>query len=170
MLLTVAFVASVVLSARSASVPVGASGSMPGMSMGTDRLALTMSDVDGRPVRLPSGRAGVVVFAEARDCAACVRAVQAARAAARRAAALRAQVIVVIGSPATSREDIAAFRREVGSSGESYVVDDRNGSLVSMLGSSGSDGALVYDAEGRVVARPEANVPQLAVAVRRAGR
>lgn len=166
-LVLVAFVAAVTLSTRSASVPVGASGSMPGMSMGAGRLALTLRDIDDRPVRVPGGRAGVVVFAEARRCAACVRAVRTARAAVRRAGA-RAQVIVVMVDAVTSRADVAAFRRAVGPSTERYVVDDRNGTVVSMIGASGLGGAVVYDASGRVVARPGTDARQLFAAVRRA--
>lgn len=167
----VAFVAVVALSTRSSSVPVGASGSMPGMAMGGmstapggDRLAVTMRDLDDRTVRLPGGRPDVVVFAEARGCDACVAA---ARAAVRRTGA-RAQLIVVMADSATGREDVAVFARAVGRSAAHYVIDDRGGSLATMLGAPGLGRAVVYDARGRILARSDGRARQLVAALRRA--
>jgi len=130
-----AFVVSVVLSTGSSSVPVGGSGSMAGMtmSMGDGPMAFTMRDVDDRTVRLPGARAGVVVFAAARDCAPCVASVRAARDAVL-STRKSAQLIVVMADSATSREDVAAFKRAVRPSPARYVVDDRNSGLASMLG------------------------------------
>lgn len=166
-LVTAAFVAWVVLSARSASVPVG--GSMPDMATGTGRFAVTMRDVSDRAVRLPGGRPAVVVVSYARDCASCVGAVRAARDAVR-AAADRAQLVVVMADAGTSRGDVGAFARSVGRSPARYVIDDRSGGLASMLGASGLASAVVYDARGRVVARPQASASDIAAALRRAGR
>lgn len=167
-----AFVASVVLSTGSSSVPVGAPGSMPGMSMapGGGRLALTLRDLGNRTVRLPGGRPGVVVFAEGRVCDACVAAARAARDA-MRSGASHAQLIVVMADSAAGRPDVAAFTRAVGSPQARYIADDRNGSLASLLGASLLSGVVVYDANGRVVARPAPDAPrdQIAAALRRAG-
>jgi|GEM_PF-4917326 len=156
----IAFVASVVMSTRSASVPVGASGSMAGMSMGAGRLMVTMRDVSGREVRLPGGRPGVVVFAEARRCGPCLAAVRAARDALREAP-VGAQLIVVMTDSGTGRADVRAFAQLVGPGPARYVIDDRNGGLSTMLGASSLGGAVVYDARGRVVARPDAGSPQI---------
>jgi hypothetical protein len=163
-----AFVAAVVLSTGSSSVPVGASDSMDGMSMpmGNGRLAVTMRDVDGETVRLPGGQPGVVVFADARNCGLCVAAARAASDALRRT--VRAQLTVVMADSTTSREDVAAFSRGVGRSPARYVVDDRNASLASMFGDMLLGGAIVYDAHGEVVARPDARSDLLTRALRRA--
>ena len=162
-----AFVVSVVLSTGSSSVPVGGSGSMAGMtmSMGDGPMAFTMRDVDNRTVRLPGARAGVVVFAAARDCAPCVASVRAARDAVL-STREGAQLIVVMADSATSREDVAAFKRAVGPSPARYVVDDRNSGLASMLGAPELGGTTVYDARGNVVAHPDARLPQLSAALR----
>lgn len=165
----IAFVASVVMSTRSASVPVGASGSMAGMSMGAGRLMVTMRDVSGREVRLPGGRPGVVVFAEARRCKPCMAAVRAARDALREAPA-GAQLIVVMTDSGTGRADVRAFARSVGPGPARYVIDDRNGGLSSMLGASSLGSAVVYDARGRVVARPDARLRQMVAALQTVGR
>lgn len=162
----VAFIVSVMLSTRSSSVPVGASGPMSGMSMGTGRLALTMREIRGRTVRVPGGRAGVVVVVEARDCNPCVSATRAARAAVQRTAP-GAQLIVVMVDPTITRGDVLAFSRSVGHSPASYVVDDRNGTLASMFDASGLGGVVVYDRLGRVVARPGSRERQIVAALRR---
>lgn len=165
----VAFVTSVVLSTGSSPVPVGASGSMSGMSMSmsTGRLAVTMRDVDDRTIRVPDGRPGVVVFAEPRGCDSCIDTARAARDAVQRAVP-RAQLIVVMLDPATALDEVSAFARSVGRSPARYVVDDRNSSLASMLGASRLGGAIVYDALGRIVARPGPVATQVALALRRA--
>ena len=161
---------AVVRSAVSSSVPVGASG--PGSSLprgDADRLALTMRDVDGREVRLPDGRPGVVVVANAGRCDACRNAVTAARDAVARSAP-GAQLIVVMGDATTTRPEVAAFARSIGSSAARYVIDDRNGALTSMLRVGQLGDALVYDRSGRVVARPEPGSRQLISALRNARR
>jgi len=165
----VAFVASVVLSTPSASVPVGASGSMSGMTMGPNRLAITMRDVSNLEVRLPGGRPGVVIFAAARRCDLCVSAVRAAGDAVRQHGD-RAQLIVVMNDSATSRADIRAFDRSMGQAPARYVIDDRNNGVASMLGPSSLGGVLVYDAQGRVVAHPQATPRQIVAALKRTGR
>ena len=141
-------------------MPVGGSGSMAGMtmSMGDGPMAFTMRDVDNRTVRLPGARAGVVVFAAARDCAPCVASVRAARDAVLSTRKC-AQLIVVMADSATSREDVAAFKRAVGPSPARYVVDDRNSGLASMLGAPELGSTTVYDARGNVVAHPDARLP-----------
>jgi len=161
----VAFVASVVLSTPSASVPVGASGSMSAMTMGPNRLAITMRDVSNLEVRLPGGRPGVVIFAAARRCDLCVSAVRAARDAVRQHGD-RAQLIVVMNDSATSRADIRAFDRSVGQAPARYVIDDRNNGVASMLGASSLGGVLVYDAQGRVVAHPQATSRRIVAALK----
>ena len=161
---------AVVRSAISSSVPVGAAG--PGSSLprgDADRLALTMRDADGREVRLPDGRPGVVVVANAGRCDACRNAVRAARDAVARSAA-GAQLIVVMGDAATTRPEVAAFARSVGSPPARYVIDDRNGGLTSMLRVGQLGDALVYDRSGRVVARPDLGSRQLTSALRSARR
>lgn len=162
-----AFVVSVVVSTGPSSVPVGGSGSMPGMtmSMGDGPMAVEMRDVDGRPVALPGGRVGVVVFAEAQGCASCVAGVRAARDAVG-LADVAAQLIVLIIDSATGRGDVRAFARSVGRSPARYIVDDRNGGLASMLGASAAGGVTVYDARGRVVAHPGASVREVVAALR----
>lgn len=164
-----AFVASVVASTNSASVPVGASGSMPGMSMSPGQLMATMKDVSDRTVRLPGGRAGVVVFAEARLCDGCAAAVRATRDALRTTAP-RASFVVLMTDSNTSRSDVGRFDRAAGRPPARYVIDDRNGTLASTLGATGLPGALVYDARGRVIARPEPSSQQMVAALRQVTR
>ena len=167
----VVFVAVVVMSTRSASVPVGASAptsGMSGMAMGAHP-AMTLRDLSNRTVRLPGAHVSVVVFAEARACASCVSAVRAARDAIRQATA-RVQLVVVFVDSATTREDAEAFARSVGRSPARYVIDDRNGGVASMLGASSLGDVVVYDAGGRVVAHPDASAGAIGAALRRADR
>lgn len=133
------------------------------------RVQITMRDVDGRPVHLPTGRPGVVVFVEARGCEQCVAATRAATSAVRRAGGRAALTVVSLAST-TTRTDVAAFAESAGRPLARYVVDDRNGSIATMLDASGLAETLVYDSEGDIVARPEPDVPQLARALRRARR
>ena len=168
LLTTVLFVAAVTLSTRSASVPVGESGSMAGMSMGADgRVTVTMRDVNDRVVKLPGGRPTVVVFVSASACDICVTAVRAARDAVRQTTE-RAQLIVVMADATTSRADVDAITRSVGRSPARYVIDDRNSRLASMLGASSVGSAVVYDARGRVIAHSAMNTGTIAAALRRA--
>lgn len=122
---------------------------MQGPRGGGDGLALTRRDVDGREVRLPGGRPGVVVVANACRCDAWRSAVREGRDALTRSVA-GAQLIVVMGDAPTTRPDVAAFARSIGSSPARYVIDDRNGSLTSMLREGQLGDALVYDRSGRV--------------------
>jgi len=157
-----AFIASVVLSTRSASVPVAASGAM---NAGT--LALTMRDANNQAVGLPDGRPAVVIVAQATGCAPCVAAVRAAGDAIKQAND-RAQLIVALADPKTSRAGLAAFTRAVGSSPARYVIRGPTSSLAAALGNRGVGGAVVYDAHGRVVSRPLANSRQILAALRHA--
>jgi len=168
-LAAVAFLLVIVLSAMNSAVPVGGAG-MPGMPMGggeRNRVALELRDVSGRPLRLPGGRPGVVVFADVKNRAQCVAGARAAaRAAAGAGGGVRAAVILVDAT--TSRGQADAFARAVGVPGARYVVHDRNSTLVSMLDVEGTQSGLVYDARGRVVAGPPASEPALRAGLRRA--
>jgi len=93
-------------------------------------------------------------------------AVRAARDALREAP-VGAQLIVVMADSGTSRADVRAFARSVGPGPARYVVDDRSGALSSTLGASSLASAVVYDARGRVVARPDARSRQVVAACRR---
>jgi hypothetical protein len=156
-LVVLGFIVLVVSSARQAAVPVGVSGGMSGMSMPDARggagMRMSMRDIDGRAVRIPDGRPGVVVFVESRSCAACVGAVRATARALRPERSAVALTVVNVDS-ATTRGEVTAFARRAGEPRARYVVDDRNGSLASMFGASGLGAAVVYDAGGKVVSRP----------------
>ena len=165
--LVAAFVVSVVRSTPPASVPVGASGPMPGMTMNTDRLQFTMHDIRNRPVRIPDARPGVLIFAEARRCNACVTAVRAADEAVRDT---RTQLIVVMLDSNTSRADITTFAHAAGPGRARYVIDDRNSRIAAMFDAPTLGGAVVYDARGQVVAHPEPRTRQIAAALRRSAR
>lgn len=168
-LLAVGFVLSVVMSTRSAPVPVAPSGSMHGMSMDAGPLALMLLDSSGRVVRLPDGRPSVVISAQAGDCVSCIAAVRAARDAVNRAAD-KAQLIVILASSKASKVGLAAFLRGVGSSSARYVINRPGSNLAAVLGSPGVGAAVVYDARGSVVARPRATAPEILAALRGAGR
>ena len=165
----VGFVVLVVSSTRKATIPVGASGGMAGMSMrsgGADDVSMAMRDVDGRTVRIPDGRPGVIVFVATRGCEPCVTAVRAAaRAVGRRGGG--GELIVVSLDSGTTRSDLAGFARSAGRPRARYVVDDRNGSLASMFGASRLGATIVYDLRGKVVARP-ASAPAIGRALDRA--
>jgi len=81
----------------------------------------------------------------------------------------RAALTVVVLDATTTRDEVAAFARAAGSPRARYVVDDRNGSVQSMLDSPGLASSLVYDARGRAVSRPDPASPRIAKALRRAG-
>lgn len=138
------------------------------MSMSSGRLALQMRDTDGRTVRVPGGRPGVVVLAMARGCGICVTSVRAAMTAVERSGP-GVQLIVVMVDASTGRGDVAMFARSVGRPSARYVVDDRSNTIASMLGASGLGSTVVYDAGGRVVARPGDSLAALSAALRQAG-
>lgn len=168
--LAVAFVASVVRSTLSSSMPVPtstampritANGTMPGMTMNTDRLAMTLRDVHGRAVRIPAGRQGAIVFARAPQCDPCVTAARIARDAVRDATP-RAQVIVVMLSSSTSREAVTAFARSVGPGRVRYVIDNPDDRVAAMFDVSTLGGTVVYDARGHIVATLQPGSRQIA--------
>lgn len=166
-LVAIGFVAVVVLSSRGALVPVGGAGGGQGAMAGSGAVSLATRDVYDRPLSLPGGRAGVVLFSQASGCADCVRFARAAAAAAARARG-RARVIVVMVDATTTRPTVQAFASRVGRTAVRYVIDDRVGSLASALDASDFAQALVFDRRGRVVARPRVAPAPLAAAVRRA--
>lgn len=169
----VGFVAFVTASARRAAVPVGAGDGPPRMAMPGMRAAgplrTSLRDVDGNVVRIPAGRAGIAIFVEARNCPSCVSAVRAAGGIARR---LRPapQIVVVSMSAGTSRAEVAALERAAGTPAARYLVDDRNGSLAAMFGAAGVGATAVYDARGRVLARPDSLAEVRRTLVRAAGQ
>ncbi len=168
-LAVIGFVVVVVVSTRNAAVPVGASGSM---SMSMPRYAplqLALHDVDNHLVRLPGGRPGVVLFVQARECQPCVDAVRTAADAVRSGGGHPALTIINVDA-GTSRAEVAAFARGAGRPPARYVIDDRLGTLASMLGASGFDTTVVYDARGRIVARPRPELAGLVKAIRLASR
>lgn len=153
--IAIAFLTLVVVSARRAAVPVGASGGMAGMPMRDARsgsMRMSMRDVGGGLVRIPNGRPGVAVLVGVRDCAACVGAVRAAARAVERARR-PADLTVISADSATSRGDIATFAAAAGRPRARYVIDDRTGSLTTMFDLSLLGGAVVYDARGRLISR-----------------
>lgn len=165
----VVFAVVVVVSTRDAAVPVGASGmSGTSMAMGTGAtVRLTMRDASGRPVSLPGGRPGLILFVQAQGCQPCVDAVQAAAAAIRSAGAPAGLTVISVDA-GTSRGELAAFARSAGKPPARYVVDDRTGTLASTLGASSFDTAIVYDSRGRIVARASAVLDRLEGVIRTA--
>lgn len=165
----VAFAMFVVITGRNAAVPVGGSGSMPGMQMGGDanRVALTLRDIEGRRLVLPGGRAGAILFTQAGGCSECVRAGRALAAA--EATVPGRQALTVIGLDATeTRDEFATFDRAAGRPPVRYALDDRNGMLANMLDAGDVPTALVYDRLGRVTGRPQTRLGALTVALQRA--
>lgn len=155
-IVVVGFVAVVVSSTKRATMPVGASGSMSGMAMpGSDGSGMRMSmrDIDGRTLRVPDGRRGLVVFVQPRSCRPCVDAVRAA-AQAVRGARSPTQLTVISVDATSSRDDMTQFALRAGEPRARYVVDDRNGALASMYDVSNLGATVLYDARGTIVARP----------------
>lgn len=151
--IVVGFVVLVVTSIRQAAVPVGASGGMAGMSMpggGGGGTQVSTRSIDGRKLSIPNGRPGVVVFIKPRGCAACATAVRASARAVSRGAR-QAELTVVAVDSATEPQDLAAFARKVDAASSRYVIDDRDGSLVSIFAARGLGVAVVYDSAGKVV-------------------
>ena len=111
---------------------------------------LQAHDVTGRRVRLPGGRPGAIVFVEARGCARCVATVRAADRALRRLRSSLALTVVAVDST-TTRADVETFARSAGNPRASYLVDDRNGGLASLVGATALGRAVVYDVRGAVV-------------------
>jgi len=133
------------------------------------QISVTMRDADGRSLQLPGGRPGVIAFVNAgANCQSCVLAVRAAAQALRRAGGGGALTVISV-DPATSREQLKAFARLTAHPTARYAIDDRNGRLTSILGASGLASLEVYDARGRIIARPEAVDAQLTTALGRAG-
>lgn len=165
-LLALGFFSFLGLSVRQAAVPVGPGESMPGPGAG-DRVELSLRDVDGRLVRLPGGRPGVVVFVQAEGCAYCVAATRAAARAVRTVPGGAALTVVIVDA-ATTSGDVAALRRPVGGPAARYVIDDRDGSITSLLKVRSLAEAVVYDARGRIVGRPRATRAGMARALHRA--
>ncbi len=166
-----AFLVLVVVSTRNAAVPVGAAGS-PGMSMSTGAnpmVQLMLRDVNGRSLRLPGNRPGIAVFVNARGCDPCIAAVRVAARAIRSAHGQAALTVINVDSR-TSRDDVAAFARAAGRPAARYVVDDPTGTLASTLGATDLAGMIVYDARGRVVARPSPVLTQLVRALQSTSR
>jgi len=139
------------------------------MTMDSQRLAISLRDVDGRPVRIPGGRPGVIVFAEARRCGSCVSAARTARDAAR-AIAPRAQVVVVMLKANTSRASVNAFARSVGPGPARYVVDTSSSRVAAMFDVATLGSSVVYDARGRVVADLQPGSREIAASLRRGAR
>lgn len=168
----ITFVVMVTRSAPEATVPVGASATMaPGMTMAAgsrDRVALRARDVDGRSITLPGGRPGAVMFVQARRCATCVSAARDLRRAIDRSGGAMTMTVVSADS-ATSRADVAAFARAAGAPRARYLIDDRNGSLSGAIRASSLGRPLVYDAAGRIIARPTSLRGKVERALRRVG-
>ena len=165
-----AFGIALVISAGNASVPVGASGSMPGMTMGTGTglISVTMHDIYGRRLVMPGGKPGAVVFIRATGCGECVAAVRTLVAQARRAHAGDVSLTVIGVDSIETRQDFASFARAAGHPPVSYVLDDRNNSLASIFGASSLGATVVYDRSGKVLDRPSANPAAVFTALRRA--
>lgn len=170
--LAAGFVGLVILSAHNAAVPVGGAGPTNGMSMAagsTTSIAVTMNDIDGHSVSLPGRRPGVIVFIKADGtCQSCIAASRVAAEAVRRTGG-RATLTVLSLDSATSREALEGFAHSAGDPPARYVIDDRSGTLSSMMGASTLAGLVVYDARGHIVGRPAANAGQVRRALRRAG-
>ena len=165
----VGFFAYLVVSAREAAVPVGASGPMPGMAMGEAPVQFTVRDIGGRPLALPGGRPGVMVFVQAGRCEECVAATRAASRVVEGSPGRPALVVLVMDS-FTAREEVEAFARSARAPGARYAIDDRGGSVQTMVGAPPSATALVYDARGRILASPGPDPRKWERALRRAAR
>lgn len=165
--MAIGFVAVVVLSSRGALVSVGGAGEGQGARMASGAVSLRTRDAADRPLTLPGGRAGVVLFSQATGCADCVRFARAAATAAARARPPLRVVVVMVDATTTSPE-VSAFARRVASPGLRYLIDDRVGSLATAFDASDFGQALVFDRRGRVVARPRTALGPLAAAARRA--
>lgn len=154
----VAFVLAVVLSAGGASTPTGVTPGAGAMAMSMPargspaRIHLTLRDSDGRLHPLPGGRAGAVLFIESRGCQACVRMASSLNTLQTRFGD-RIDIHALSVDASDTRNDISAFRSSANAPGLAVAIDTRLGDVAGMFEDPIFGTVLVYDRQGKVVAR-----------------
>lgn len=111
-----------------------------------------LHDINGRVVRLPDGRPGVILFIDTHNCGVCVRAA-AALGALRRRLGRRVGAFAISESLGDDRSDFVAFGRRAGNPPIHYGLDTTLNGAANLLGPPDLDGAIIYDARGQIVDR-----------------
>lgn len=162
-LLIAGLVGGLALSTVKQSTPSGSASSMAGMDMsgGAARVSVRLRDVDGRPMELPGGSAGAVLFMARRGCPDCPGVAQRLVRAARDLSPSPAITLVGI-DPVETASDFRAFDRAAGGLGVRYVLDDRGRSVAQQLGAREVGAIVVYDRRGMIRRRLEPGPRQAA--------
>jgi hypothetical protein len=167
----IGFVVLVTTSTQQSTSPSNGGKGMNGMSMRpADDRAMRMSvrDMDGRALRIPDDRPGVVVFIRAAPCRACIAALGAAQEALQKAPVAADLVVVDTDAPAR-RKDVAPLLRMTGQLEARLIADDASKSLASMFGARRAGSTAVYDASGAILGHPTTadTINQLLTSIRR---
>jgi thiol-disulfide isomerase/thioredoxin len=148
-------------SPQAARVNSGEAGS------GTEVAALTLDSLEGKRLDVPSGRPGALFF----TVSSCVSCIPSARALGELKAKLgdRADVVWVGIDPSDPPDAVRARRKSLGDPAYPFAIDG-GGTLAGRYGVTALGTTVVYNAEGRIVARLiEPNKEQLASAFKQAG-
>ena len=150
----VALVGGLALATVRETVPTGGAASMPSMRMqpGADHLGISLRDVDGRPMRMPDGRAGAVLVMATHGCGDCLNIAKRLDAAASRAPSRPAVALVGVDTE-EGRQDFERFDRAAGGLDARYALDDASGSITRLLGARELGTVVVYDPQGMVIER-----------------
>lgn len=174
----IALVAAVaVISAGKTSTPPGAPVALsePSSSTaagngkpGSTVAAFTAEDIDGRPVRVNTGKPGALFFF-AGWCGSCIVEASALDRV-ERALGARIDITAISPDPSDSIDAIRRFRRNAGGPRYPFVWDSA-GTLGTRFGVRALDTTIVYDRDGKVVFRDAAvtDVKTLRDALRKAG-
>lgn len=142
--------AGLALSTIRQTTPSGGTSNMGGMKMGSDdRIGIALRDIEGRPLNLPGGTPGAVMFMAANGCPGCA---DTARRLVRAAADVEpAPVLTLVSTdPVDTRADFRRFDRDAGGLPVRYALDDRSGSVAQQFGARENGAVVAYGRSGMI--------------------